>query len=123
MKGKYKIRFNLGKGKNYMKWKITYPSGAVRYFEPSEVVLKLKGCKLRNQKNGAKKIFEGANKFVVAWVDADEVTVLKQTQLQIAFDKVSYNPRVTPNWELNGQDVDNEEFDALVSINRELFLQ
>lgn len=120
---KFKVRFNLGKGVNFMKWKVTYPSGAVRYYEPSEVVLKLKNCKLVNRKGGAKKIFEGANKFVVAWVEADEVTVLKQTQLQVAFDKVSYNPRVTPNWVLNGEDVDGQEFEAMVSINRELFLQ
>jgi hypothetical protein len=123
MKGKYKIRFNLGKGKNFMNWKISYPTGAVRYYEPSEVVLKMKGCTLKNQKGGAKKIFDGANKFVVAWVEADDVTVLKQTQLQMGFDKVSYNPRVTPNWVMNGQDVDGCQFEAMVSINKELFLQ
>jgi len=119
----YKIRFNLGKGVNFLKWKVTYPSGAVRYYEPSEVVLKLKGCTLRNQKNGAKKIFDGANKFVVAWVDAEKVEVLKQRQLQVAFDKVSYNPRVVPNWVVNGENADGKKYEAIVSIDRELFLQ
>jgi hypothetical protein len=119
----YKIRFNLGRGDRYMTWKITYPSGAVRYYEPSEVVLKLRGCLLRNQRNGAQKIFDGHNKFVVAWVEAEEVEVLKQKQLQVAFDKVSYNPRVAPNWVLNGENVDGCRFEVIVSINRELFLQ
>ena len=120
---KYIIRFNLGKGKNFLKWKVTYPTGAVRYYEPSEVVIKLKGCKLRNQVGGAKKIFEGANKFVVAWVEADEVKVLKQTQLEVGFDKVAYNPRVAPHWIVDGKNADGNEYEAIVSINRELFLQ
>ena len=119
----YKIRFNLGKGKNFMKWKITDPKGKSKYYEPSEVVIKMLDCFLRNQKATATKIHEGANKLVCAWVEAKDVVVLEQTQLQVAFDKVSYNPRVTPNWELNGENVDGERFEAMVSINRELFLQ
>jgi len=29
-----KVRFNLGKGVNYMKWKIEYPDGRVLYSDP-----------------------------------------------------------------------------------------
>ncbi len=119
----YKIRFNLGAGERFMTWKITDPEGNHKYYQPNEVVLKLKGCKLYNNVSGAKKINEGANKYVVAWVIAEEVEVLEQRQLQIAFDKVSYNPRVSPHWMLNGEIVDGQEFEALVSINRSLFLQ
>jgi hypothetical protein len=119
----YKVRFNLGAGKMFMTWKITDPSGNHKYYQPNEVVLKMKGCNLYNNITGATKIFEGANKYVVAWVQAEEVEVLEQNQLEMAFDKVSYNPRVTPNWELNGENVDGQTFEALVSIGRELFLQ
>ena len=119
----YKIRFNLGGGINFMKWKITDPDGNHTYHQPNEVVLKMKGCFLRNQKGTATKIHEGADKSVCAWVEAEEVTVLKQRQLEVAFDKVSYNPRVTPNWEIDGINVDGETFEAMVSINRGLFLQ
>ena len=33
---KYKIRFNLGRGENYLKWKVTSPNGAVNYYEPNK---------------------------------------------------------------------------------------
>lgn len=119
----YKVRFNLGAGDRYMKWKITDPKGKHTYHEPSQVVLKLKGCRLYNNLDGAKKIYEGANKYVVAWVEAEEVEVLNQRQLEVAFDKVSYNPRVAPHWLLNGEIVDGKEFEALVSVDRGLHLQ
>ena len=119
----YKVRFNLGAGENFMKWKITDPEGNHTYHEPSEVVLKMTGCFLRNQKATANKIHNGAEKSVCAWVEAKEVKVLNQRQLQVAFDKVSYNPRVTPNWEMNGENVDGKTFEAMVSINRGLHLQ
>tara|TARA_R110000803_G_scaffold140997_2_gene207514 strand:+ start:260 stop:622 length:363 start_codon:yes stop_codon:yes gene_type:complete len=119
----YKVRFNLGKGENFMKWKITDPKGNHTYYQPNEVVIKMKDCFLRNQKATAIKIHKGANKSVCAWVEAEEVVVLEQRQLQIAFDKVSYNPRVTPHWMLDGEIADGKTFEAMVSINRELFLQ
>lgn len=119
----YKIRFNLGAGDNYMKWKVTDPQGNHQYLDPSQVVLKMTGCKLYNNVTGARKIYEGANKYVVAWVEAEECTVLHQRQLEVAFDRVSYNPRVAPHWMLNGEIVDGQEFEALVSVNRSLHLQ
>lgn len=119
----YKVRFNLGKGKKFMTWKITHPDGTHTYHEPSEVVLKLKGCRLYNNVSGAKRIFEGAHKYVVAWVEAEEVTVLEQRQLQVAFDKVCYNPRTSPHWTIDGEIVDGQKFEAMVSINRGLYLQ
>lgn len=119
----YKVRFNLGAGERYMMWKITHPDGSHTYHDPSQVVLKLKGCRLVNNVDGAKRIYEGANKYVVAWVEADEVIIKNQRQTEIAFEKVSYNPRVLPHWVLNGEIVDGQEFEVLVSINRGLYLQ
>lgn len=31
-----KVRFHLGKGKNFMKWRIQYPNGDVQYIIPTE---------------------------------------------------------------------------------------
>ena len=75
MRRGYQLRFNLGRGDRYMKWKVTYPSGAVRYFEPSEVTIIMQNCKLINKKESALRIFNGANKYVVAWVEADYLAV------------------------------------------------
>ena len=36
---KYKVRFNLGKGENFMKWKVTSPEGHVDYYDPNEHTL------------------------------------------------------------------------------------
>lgn len=118
----YKIRFNLGRGKNYMKWKVTYPSGAVRYYEPSEYTLEMKICLLRNQKGTAKKIFEGANKTVCAWVQCEEFKAFKNPILRLYLnsEKVSYNPRKAPHWVYKNQDADNTIFDKLLTEDREI---
>lgn len=99
-----KVRFNLGRGANFMKWKVQYPNGVVEYYTPSEVQLLMKGCQLRNHKGVAKKIFEGGEKVVCAWVLCDDITIIDHTftQFDTICDKLKYNPRVQPNWLLNG---------------------
>ena len=74
---KYKIRFNLGRGENYLKWKITSPNGDVNNYEPTEVCLHMENCKLVNQKGSAQKIFDGANKTVCAWIESETVTIFE----------------------------------------------
>jgi hypothetical protein len=100
---KYKIRFNLGRGENYLKWKVTSPNGDVNYYEPNDVCLHMENCKLVNQQGTAKKIHDGANKTVCAWIESETVTIfepLKDTLNLIPKNgtKVSFNPRVQPNW-------------------------
>ena len=72
---KYKIRFNLGRGENYLKWKVTSPNGDVNYYEPNDVCLHMENCKLVNQQGTANKIFDGANKTVCAWIESETVTI------------------------------------------------
>ena len=55
----FKVRFNLGRGKNFMKWKVQYPDGKIEYHLPSEVQLLMHECILKNQKKTAQKIFDG----------------------------------------------------------------
>ena len=63
-----KVRFNLGAGKNFMKWKIERPDGIISYHSPKEVQLVMAGCVLKNQKTTALKIFKGANKTLCSWI-------------------------------------------------------
>ena len=59
-----KVRFNLGKGPNYMKWKIQYPSGAVEYCDPATSHIILKGCTLKNNRKTAEKIMKSVNEAI-----------------------------------------------------------
>ena len=118
-----KVRFNLGAGKNFMKWKVSEDKNTHHYYEPSEVVLVMHGCKLRNQKGTAKKIFDGANKTVCAWVDCDSVEVVKKSVAPVFEEgnRVSYNPRVKPFWMELDANVDGKKYDTLVSNDRNIF--
>ena len=119
-KDKYIVRFNLGAGENFMKWKIQ-KGNVSDYYEPSEVLIIMEGCKLVNQQGTAQKIFDGANKTVCAWVECDNVRVIpKAVTSNESSDKVSYNPRVTPHWTLNGEIVDKQEFQWLFTAGREV---
>jgi len=55
MAKKIKVRFNLGKGKNYMKWKLEFPTHS-EYYSPEDYNLALFGCQLKNHKKTAEKI-------------------------------------------------------------------
>jgi hypothetical protein len=121
-KNKFQIRFNLGAGDNYKKWKVTSPQGDVQYIEPNEVNIFMEGCKLCNQKGTATKIFEGANKTVCAWVEADNVDIMSKLNIDDYIgDEVSYNPRVAPNWIYNNENVDKSEFSDLVTKGRAIY--
>lgn len=109
---KYKIRFNLGRGENYLKWKVTSPNGGVNYYEPNKVCLHMENCKLVNQQGTAKKIHDGANKTVCAWIESETVTIFEPSNIGQGI-KVSFNPRVQPNWVCDGEIVDKGRFDVL----------
>lgn len=120
---KIKVRFNLGRGINYMKWKVTYTDGSVDYFKPTEVQLVIKGGQVKNYKGVAKKIFEGGNKVVCSWVLCDEIEILttgfRQSELQ--GERLYYNPRVQPNWLLDGKIVDGIKFTRIESVDYRLY--
>ena len=118
-----KVRFNLGAGKNFMKWKIERPNGAISYHSPEEVQLIMSGCVLKNQKTTALKIFEGANKTVCSWILCDEVEIINNPGLIKANDseRVSYNPRVVPNWMFRGSIADGMRFNRLVSLGNKVY--
>ena len=123
-----KVRFNLGAGVNYMKWKIDIPGEPARYINPDAVQLRMTGCTVKNQKSTASKIHQGANKSVCAWILCNEISILTDldapsiTQLK-NFEQLSYNPRVQPNWLCGGNNVDGESYDNIVSMGKTLFVE
>lgn len=119
----FKVRFNLGKGENYMKWKIQYPDKKVEYYSPSEIQLIMNDCILKNYKNVAKKIHEGSNKTVCAWVLCRVLTIKKTNFIKADTigERVRYNPRVAPHWMLNDENVDGQHLDKLLSVDFGLY--
>ncbi len=124
MSKRIKVRFNLGRGKNYMKWKVEYPNKVVEYLNPTEVQLVMKNCQLRNHKGVANKIFNGANKTVCAWVLCKDIELLKKDfkQYDLSCDRIRYNPRIQPNWVLNDEVVDNMFVDEIGSVDYGLYI-
>lgn len=124
-----KVRFNLGAGENYMKWKIDIPGQPARYISPDAVQLRMTCCTVKNQKSTANKIHQGANKSVCAWILCNEISILTDldcvpsiTQLK-NFEPLSYNPRVQPNWLCGGKNVDGDSYDNIVSMGKTLFVE
>jgi hypothetical protein len=129
-----RVRFNLSRGKNYMKWKLEFPtirdakgtithSSSVQYLNPSEVILMMSDCVLDNHKEVAQKIFDGGNKTVCAWVLCKEIIVLP-SRLNIQTPKenqLRYNPRIVPCWMLEDRNVDGVRFTHIISQGKNLF--
>lgn len=121
MKRPYKVRFNLGAGKNYMKWKVEGPTG-VAYYSPEEVQIVMSNCQLKNQKKTAEKILEGAHKTVCAWVKCESVSIEDRTFNGDRGLQLKYNPRVLPHWFINEQEnVDNMTATCIITSGRKLF--
>lgn len=117
MKKKIKVRFNLGRGKNYMKWKVQRPEG-VEYYSPCDVQLIMYGCQLKNNRKTAEKIFNGMNKDVCAWVLCDSIEIkFDKFEKVWVKDRLSYNPRKQPYWVWNNWDVDNKKIKQILTID------
>jgi hypothetical protein len=115
---KAKVRFNLGRGKNYMKWKIEHSEGVV-YLSPDEFNLKMTNARLRNRRSTANKIKDGANKSVCSWILCDECDV---TKLQHFGEQVRYNPRINPFWmDENENNIDGASYDVLYTNERKIY--
>jgi hypothetical protein len=118
MANKIKVRFNLGRGKNYMKWKIESKTG-VEYHSPTDVQLKMYGCQLKNNRKTAEKIFNGENKDVCAWVLCDAIDIKFNNFEKVwVKDRVRYNPRKFPHWvNYFDNDVDGCKYSEVITID------
>lgn len=117
---KIKVRFNLGRGTNYMKWKVQYPDGGVHYFNPDNIQMVMKGCILKNSRTTAMKIYNGEHKMVCAWVLCDTIDIRTEDFTPDNGQQVKYNPRVLPFWNKDGVNMDGSKIDEMYTINYKL---
>jgi hypothetical protein len=121
---RHQVRFNLGKGENYMKWKITYNTGRVEYHHPAEVQLVLHDCIMKNNRKSAQRIFTGeSTKVVCAYVLCSRVEILTEDFNPETTAHIKYNPRVLPFWNLNGMNVDGNDYKELFSVHSRLYIK
>ena len=118
-----KVRFNLSRGKNFMKWKVVFPDGTCEYLSPDEVSLIMMRCKLSNNAKQAEKIFQGESKTVCAWVLCEEmkITGVPQENL-LETSRLRYNPRVKPCWDYQECNSDGKEFGCIESRGNRLYV-
>ena len=118
-----KVRFNLSRGKNFMKWKIVYPDSTCEYLNPNEVSLIMSRCKLSNNAKQAEKIFQGESKTVCAWVLCEEIRITGVPQKDITeTSRLRYNPRVKPCWDYQEVNSDGKDFDCIESRGNRLYV-
>ena len=130
----YKVRFHLGRGKNFMKWQVTSNlntgdgTGAkhvVSYVNPQGNQLAMLGCKLSLQPTAAQKIHDGANKTVCAWIECESVQVLEVNRLKPNEQdyRIKFNPRQNPEW-TDGYNnvVSGNEYEIIFTNDRTLWV-
>lgn len=120
---RYKVRFHLAKGKNYMKWQVfDLRHGVKDYYDPDKVSLEMQGCTLGNHPKTAQRIYEGQNKTVCAWVACNEVRALTTTPPTGDMTQYKYNPRKNPHWFTDRNDnVDGRNLTTMVTSGRNIF--
>jgi hypothetical protein len=121
MKRDFKIRFNLSKGANFMKWKIEYDD-RVEYLDPAHTQLIMFNCVLHNNEKTAQKIHSGENKSVCAWIKCGGMLVIYDKNVyEDTGEEICYNPRVKPFWRRGDANVDGNEFKTIYSDGYKLF--
>lgn len=122
---RFKVRFHLGKGKHYMQWQVHDTMNNYKeYINPKKNRLVMWDCQLRNHSKTSRKIHEGMNKTVCAWIECDMVEyITKPEPLTHVGPRLTYNPRVHPHWQMEDDDnVDYEYFKYLITDDRKLFV-
>ena len=125
----YEVRFHLGSGKNYMHWQVKAMCGRKKlqefYYDPAYYQLEMIGCKLINQPNKAKKVFEAGVHDVSGWVKCDEVMINNLIEVD-NLEKLYYNPIRDPHWrresDSNEFEWDNSEYATLITNNKQVYV-
>ena len=130
----YKVRFHLGRGEHFMHWQVTSKlntgdgTGAkevVDYIHPQDNQLAMLGCKLSVQPTAAKKIHDGANKTVCAWIECEAVQVLAVNRIKPNEGdyRIKFNPRLNPDWtDETDSIVSGHEYEILFTNDRTLWV-
>jgi 3'-phosphoadenosine 5'-phosphosulfate sulfotransferase (PAPS reductase)/FAD synthetase len=122
----WKVRFHLGQGVNFMKWKVENAKTKETKFEdPDKVQIEMFNCKLTNSPKTAMKIFTGEiDKSPIAWVVCEKVKINKDIDPVDPTERLSYNPRKAPNWvDTDGNIVDNYVFEKLITFGRGVYYE
>lgn len=121
----YKVRFHLANGKNHKKWQIAKFGEETRYLDPSRYQLVLHDCKLNNVPSVANKIFLGSHKTVCAWISCKDISVVpKELSVTAAgLSNIVYNPKNNPYWSLFGKNIDNNEYNCLITKDNKVYIK
>ena len=94
-----------------MKWQVLDThTRSKKHYNPDEVTIHIIDATLKNNTSSAKKIYDGANKFVCAWVACNKIYVIPTEHPSENEDfqtPVLYNPRKAPHWVVNGENADD----------------
>ena len=123
----YKVRFHLGKGENFKKWRVESKDKLVNFYCPTKNSFVLHESFLRNQKGTANKIYQGESKTVCAWIESIDMDIIDYSNLNdynlifvsnflnyfIKNNTLDYNPRKNPHWNLDSGNVDGCSYKLL----------
>ena len=122
---RYRVRFHLARGDNYMKWQVFDKQNNTKdYFDPDSNCILMRGCVLGNHPATAKRIYDGENKTVCAWVACDEVTVVGRVSLSSISKLTHYkfNPKKNPHWFTDtAKNCDNRKFSVMMTNKRKVY--
>ena len=120
---RYRVRFHLAKGDNFMKWQVFDKlHGTKEYHDPDTRSIIMRDCLLGNHATTAKKIFDGDNKTVCAWVACNEVCVVDSVPAIGRLTHYKYNPRKNPHWHTDTlNNADNLKFNMMVTNKRKVY--
>ena len=121
-KANYTLRFNLGRGENYLKWKLTNKATKTSTYHDDTTNFIMYNCKLKNSKLIASRIFTGQSKQVCAMVEFESYEMINSNITSIERqEQLHYNPKIAPCWTQNGVDVDNQHYSVLVTDSRKIY--
>lgn len=126
------VRFNLSNGKNYMHWKVEYPNGKSEYLNPKDVTIEMHNAFLHSSTAIAQHIKRGfrikkdgtkvkMDRAVCGYVLCESITISKGSRNDLT-QYLRYNPKVSVNWELNGQSVTSNTYAKLSTQLNGIFI-
>ena len=123
---RYRVRFHLARGDNYMKWQgVDKQNNTKEYFDPNSMSLFMKNCELGNHPATAKKIYNGDNKTVCAWISCDDYQVWDNERFTLnasAMTHYKYNPKKNPHWFTDTHDNrDGLKLGTMITQNRAVY--
>lgn len=121
---RFKVRFHLARGVNYMHWQVTDELNDFKeYINPKKVSIVMYGCVLKNYPKRARKIYDGQNKTVCAWVECEAIDYVYDKADALEGQRLTFNPRAHPHWQSEAEDnLDNTEYMMLQTDDRKLFV-